>query len=88
MLDCCTYSIYNKSTSIRECPLTRTGRPPKPIHLRRTKMMPVKVTEAEERELKALAFSIGTTVSDLMRDGARLLGKKLMKGKGGSKKGE
>ena len=65
--------------------MVRTGRPPKPKHLRRTKMVPVKLTESEWRELKRLARSVGVPLAQLMRQGARLHGRRL-KGKGEPRK--
>jgi 16S rRNA U516 pseudouridylate synthase RsuA-like enzyme len=62
-------------------PLPRTGRPPIPDHLRRSKLVLVKLTESEHRELRELADDSGVTVSDLMRQGGVSLGKTLSKGK-------
>ncbi len=67
--------------------MVRTGRPPKPKHLKRRKMVSVKLTEAEWRELRALARSAGVPLAQLMRRGAKLYGRKL-KGKGGPRKEE
>ena len=61
--------------------MPRTGRPPKSEHLRRSKLVPVRMTEQEHEELQVLAESAGVTVSDLMRKGGTTLGRELNKGK-------
>ena len=65
--------------------MSQSGRPPKPEHLRRSRMVPVRLTQSELEHLKRLAESAGVSVSDLMREGARFYGEKL-KGKGESRK--
>ena len=63
-------------------------RPPKPAHLKFSKMVPVKMTDAEWKELSTLAEAASVPLSQLMRDGARLLGSRLQKGKGRVSKGD
>ena len=48
------------------------ARPPKPKHLVRSKMLPIRLTAAEFREFESAAKRLGVTVADVMRDGARL----------------
>lgn len=67
------FGIYNKR---------RMGRPPKPKHLRRSKMLPIRLTEAEFHKLDREAGKLGITVAELLRQGARLLIQ--MKGEDGS----
>lgn len=67
--------------------MVRTGRPPKPKHLRRSKIIPVKLTESEWSELMGLARAVGVPLAELMRQGAKLYGRKL-KGKGEPRKEE
>ncbi len=57
-------SVY----TIKQC----MGRPPKPKRLVRSKMLPIRLTEAESEEFEAAAQRLGVSVADMMRDGARL----------------
>ena len=65
--------------------MTRTGRPKKAIRERRSKLVPVRMTTDEFAELTRLSEETGRSISSLMRDGARALGR-LLKGKGESRK--
>lgn len=62
----------------------RTGRPPKPEHLRRTKWFPIRLTPNEMAELEKASRSLGESVASILRKGARLYIHR--KGKGGSPK--
>ena len=50
----------------------RIGRPPKPDHLRRSEMLPIRLTTAEKDEMEAAARRFEVTVADLIREGVRL----------------
>ena len=63
-LDSETLSIYVKSQVI--------GRPPKPEHLRRSRMLPIRLTASELEQFEAAARRLGVSVADMMREGARL----------------
>lgn len=56
------------------------GRPPKPEHLRRSKLFPLRLTPGEMRELEAASRKLRETVAAIFRKGAMLY----IKGKGGS----
>ncbi|PYX28052.1 MAG: hypothetical protein DMG77_17075 [Acidobacteria bacterium] len=89
LLDNPSFRIYLKSHSVLVSEqLTRTGRPKKPEHLRRSKLVLVKLTLQEHRTLRELSEAAGKTVSDLMREGGVLMGRMLTKGKGGSTRKE
>jgi hypothetical protein len=60
------------------------GRPPKPEHLRRAKMLPIRLTADEMAELEAAAKNSGISVAEILRQGAALYIRK--RGKDGSKK--
>jgi hypothetical protein len=62
------------------------GRPPKPEHLVRSKILPIRLTVDEFRELESAVERLGVTVADTMRDGARLYIQS--KSKDGSSKGK
>jgi hypothetical protein len=48
------------------------GRPPLPDHIRRTKMLPIRLSVAELAQLERGAGELGITVADLLRKGAAL----------------
>lgn len=60
------------------------GRPPKPENLRRSKMLPLRLTEEEWNFLLTASRETSMSVSDILRSGARLFIEK--KGKDGSRK--
>ncbi len=62
------------------------ARPPKPEHLRRSKMLPIRFTVAEYQALKSGAKRLDVTVSEVLREGAVLFLK--TKGKDGSRQKE
>ena len=62
------------------------GRPPIPKHLRRTKMLPIRLSPAELAELERGAEKLGITVAQLLREGAALYIN--TKGKDGHRKGK
>ncbi len=49
------------------------ARPPKPEELRRDKMLPIRLTQDEWKELLRAAKRHRISVSDLLREGAKLL---------------
>jgi hypothetical protein len=59
------------------------GRPPKPEHLRRSKLFPLRFTPGEMQELEEASRNLGETVAAILRKGAALYIHQ--KGKGGSK---
>ncbi len=66
---------------------TRTlgmGRPPKPEHLRRSKLFPLRLTPSEMAALELASRRLGQTVAEIFRQGAALYIQE--KGKGGSRK--
>ena len=48
------------------------GRPPKPENLRRSKMLPLRLTEDEWNCVLKASQETGISVSDIFRNGARL----------------
>ena len=60
------------------------GRPPKPEHLRRSKLFPLRLTPDEWAELDQAARKLGEPVAALLRKGAALYIRQ--RGKGGSSK--
>jgi len=60
------------------------GRPPKPENLRRSKMLPLRLTEEEWNSLLAASRETGITVSEILRSGAKLFIEQ--RGKDGSRK--
>jgi hypothetical protein len=58
------------------------GRPPKPEHLRRSKMFPLRLTPSEWAKLDRTARSLGESVAEILRKGALLYIRQ--KGKDGS----
>ena len=52
--------------------MPRVGRPPKPEHERRSKMLPIRLTADEIAEFESAAQRMGITVADILRDGGRL----------------
>jgi hypothetical protein len=62
----------------------RIGRPPKPDHLRRSEMLPIRLTVAEKDVMEAAARKFGVTVADMIREGVQLYIRK--RGKDGSRK--
>ena len=48
------------------------GRPPKPEHLRRDKMLPLRLTMGEWEELQEAASKLGVKVAEILREGAKL----------------
>jgi hypothetical protein len=63
------------------------GRPPKPEHLRRSKLFPLRLTPGEMEEFEKASRSLGEPVSAILRNGGRLYVRR--RGKGGSQpKGE
>ncbi len=60
------------------------GRPPKPEHLRRSKLFPLRLTPGEWTELDQAARKLGETVAAILRNGARLYIRR--RGKGGSQR--
>jgi len=51
---------------------TLVGRPPKPEHLRRSKMFPLLLTPGEFNQLHAEARRLGVSLAKLFREGAAL----------------
>ena len=62
----------------------RVARPPKPAHLRRSKMLPIRLTADEYESLARGSQQLGVSVSDVLRHGAALYIE--MKSKDGSPK--
>jgi hypothetical protein len=58
------------------------GRPPKPEHLRRSKLFPLRLTPGEAAELESAARKLGEPVAAILRKGASLYIRQ--RGKGGS----
>ena len=48
------------------------GRPPKPEHLRRSKLFPLRLTPGEFARYERAARKLGVTVAQLLREGADL----------------
>jgi len=66
------------------------GRPPKPKHLKRSKLFPLRLTPSEIRTLEAASRNLGEPVASILRQGALLYikakGKDGSQMKGGNKK--
>lgn len=77
-LDSDGLSVYTNTITMR------TGRPPKPEHLKRTALFPIRLTPTEMAELERASRSLGEPVAAILRKGARLYIRR--KGKGGSPK--
>lgn len=60
------------------------GRPPKPEHLRRSKLFPLRLTPSEIEEFQKASRELGEPVAAILRKGAALYIHK--RGKGGSSK--
>ena len=71
-------SVYTN----RQC----MGRPPKPEHLRRSKLFPLRLTPGEFARYERAARKLGVTVAEMLREGAALYIQK--RGKDGSPKKE
>jgi len=69
-------SVYTVSLSMA------IGRPPKPEHLRRSKLFPLRLTPSEWTELSAASRQLKESVAVILRNGALLY---IQKGKGGSR---
>lgn len=76
----CPKSVY---TNIR-C----MGRLPKPAHLRRSKLFPLRLTPGEFARYKRVARNLGVTVAEMFRKGADLYITTQTRGRGGSSKKE
>ena len=61
------------------------GRPPKPESERRSKLFPLRLTPGEMAELETASRSLGESVADIFRKGAKLY---ITGGKDGSKQKE
>ena len=61
------------------------GRPPKPERERRSKLFPLRLTLGEIAELESAARSLGVTVAEIFREGAKLY---LTRSKDGSNRKE
>ena len=61
------------------------GRPPKPEDKRRSKLFPLRLTPGEIAELESASRSLGESVAEIFRKGAKLY---IMRGKDGSKRKE
>ena len=48
------------------------GRPPKPEDQRRSKLFPLRLTPGEMAELETASRSLGESVADILRKGAKL----------------
>jgi hypothetical protein len=59
------------------------ARPLKPEHLRRSKILPIRLTAPELKSLEAASRKMGVTVAEIMREGAALYIE--TKGKDGSR---
>jgi hypothetical protein len=70
----CVYTISHRMA---------IGRPPKPEHLRRSKLFPLRLTPDEWTELDQAARKLGEPVAALLRKGALLYIHR--RGKGGSR---
>lgn len=64
------------------------ARPPKPEHLRRSKLFPLRLTPGEIGRYERAARKLGVTVAHLLREGADLYIATQTRGKGGSSKKE
>lgn len=62
------------------------GRPPKPEHLRRSKLFPLRLTPGEFARFERAARRLGVTVAEMLREGADLYIKS--RGRDGSPKKE
>ena len=63
--------------------MSRMARPPKPEHLRRSKLFPLRLTPSEIAKLERASRSLKEPVAEILRKGAELYLE--MRGKGGSK---
>jgi hypothetical protein len=63
-------------------PVMAIGRPPKPEHLRRSKLFPLRLTPSEMADFDKASRSLGEPVAAILRKGARLYIHR--RGKGGS----
>ena len=63
---------------------TDMGRPPKPENERRSKMLPLRLTEDEWRNVLQASKETGISVSEIFREGAVLFIRE--RNKGGSRK--
>jgi hypothetical protein len=70
-------SVYTISASMA------IGRPPKPEHLRRSKLFPLRLTPSEWAALSAASRKLEESVAVILRNGALLY---IQKGKGGSRR--
>jgi len=61
------------------------GRPPKPENERRSKLFPLRLTPGEIAELESASRSLGESVAEILRKGAKLY---IKRGKDGSKRKE
>jgi hypothetical protein len=77
-LDKPCFSVYTNTRCM--------GRPPKPEHLRRSKLFPLRLTPAEFAHYERAARRLGVTVAEMFREGAGLYIQK--RGKDGSPKKE
>ncbi|PYX85530.1 MAG: hypothetical protein DMG70_03310 [Acidobacteria bacterium] len=66
--------------------MSRMARPPKPEHLRRSKLFPLRLTPSEIAKLERASRRLKEPVADILRKGAELYLD--MRGKGGSKRKE
>jgi len=73
-LDTPSYSVYTNTGCM--------GRPPKPDHLRRSKLFPLRLTPGEFARYERAARKLGVTVAEMLREGADLYIQK--RGKDGS----
>jgi hypothetical protein len=63
-LDTPGYSVYTNTRCM--------GRPPKPEHLRRSKLFPLRLTPGEIARYERAARKLGVTVAEMLRQGADL----------------
>ncbi len=61
----------------------RTGRPPKPEHLKRSKWFPLRLTPSEFAKYHRASRELGEPVAEMLRKGTDLYIR--MRGKGGSR---
>ena len=87
----CQEQMENKIQLDRPCDPVYTntqcmGRPPKPEHLRRSKLFPLRLTPGEFARYEQAARKLGLTVAEMLREGATLYIQ--TRGKDGSPKKE
>jgi len=70
--------VYTNTLSMR------TGRPPKPKHLKRSKWLPLRLTPGEFARYHKASREFGEPVAEIIRKGTDLYIRK--RGKGGSRK--